>query len=225
MVGPIATTKKLCPGPVMNQEQADLARLGRAVARWFDGGRVALTYEAPEGGFGAWCSIGRQPVSAVPFDLGEAVLAEDWVVNEKLRDLPVRLTGLIAAPPTGEYLPLAIIIHGSHGTGCSAPDGVNERWPCPARVLRDYEGFAYLLEALARGDAAVSINANPAFVMAYGGSLNRRLPALFDLYMTKIAAAVNGEDVDLGVDLAGRVDEPARRARSFGRRRGTHPGH
>ena len=101
-----------------------------------------------------------------------------------------------------------MIIHGSHGTGCSAPDGVNERWPCPARELRHYEGFAYLLETLAaHGYVAVSINANPAYAMAYGGSSpNRRLPVLFDLYMAKIAAAVNGEDVGLGVDLAGRVD-------------------
>ena len=209
VVGAIATTKKLCSEPVMNQEQAYLARLGKAVAWWFDGGRLALTYESPEGGFGnlVFDPAGSQ-FAAVPFDLGEAVVAQDWVANEKFRNLPVRLNGLIAAPPTGENLPIAIIIHGSHGTGCSAPDGVNERWPCPDRELRHYEGFAYLLEALAqRGYVAVSINANPAYVMAYGGSSpNRRLPILFDLYMAKIAAAVNGEDVGLGVDLAGRVD-------------------
>ena len=150
VVGAIATTKKLCAEPVMNQEQAYLARLGKAAAWWFDGGRLALTYESPEGGFGnlVFDPAGSQ-FAAVPFDLGEAVVAQDWVANEKFRNLPVRLNGLIAAPPTGENLPIAIIIHGSHGTGCSAPDGVNERWPCPDRELRHYEGFAYLLEALA----------------------------------------------------------------------------
>ena len=59
----------------------------------------------------------------------------------------------------------------------------------------------------AHGYVAVSINVNPAYVMAYGGSHpNQRLPGLFDLYMAKIAAAVNGEDVSFGVDLAGHVD-------------------
>ena len=135
----------------MNQEQAYLARLGRAVAWWFDGGRLALTYEAPEGGFGnlVFEPAGSQ-FSAVPFDLGEAVLAQDWVANEKLpRSARSAQRAAIAAPPTGKNLPIAVIIHGSHGTGCRAPDGVNERWPCPDRELRHYEGFAYLLEALA----------------------------------------------------------------------------
>ena len=98
VVGPIGTAK-LCPEPVANQESSYLTRLGKAVAWWFDGGRLALTYEAPESGFGnlVFEPAGSQ-FAAVPFDLGEAVLAQDWVTNEKLRDLPVRLNGLIAAP-------------------------------------------------------------------------------------------------------------------------------
>lgn len=146
--------------------------------------------------------------AAQPLDLGEAVLRQDWVSNEEFKNLPVRLNGLIAAPPTGENLPLAIIIHGSHGAGCLSPDGINERWPCPERENPHYTGFAYLLAALAeRGYVAISINANPGYVMAYGGAApNDRLPVLLDLYIEQIAAAANGADVGLPVDLAGRVD-------------------
>ena len=110
--------------------------------------------------------------------LGEAVVAQNWVSNESMRNLPVRLNGLIAVPLTGTNHPLAVIIHGSHGTGCRSTDGINEKWPCPDIETPHYAGFAYLLEALAAdGYVAVSINANPAFVMAYGGSSPNNAPA------------------------------------------------
>ena len=147
-------------------------------------------------------------VEAVPFDLGDAILVQAEFVPEAARQMPVRLDGMIAVPPTGDNLPIAVIIHGSHGSGCSSPDGVTEGWPCPDEEKRHYEGFAYLLEALARrGYVALAINANPIYVMAYGEeNTPMRAPILFDLYMGKLAAAVNGEDVGYGVDLAGRVD-------------------
>ena len=40
------------------------------------------------------------PIKAVPFDMGESFLAQPWVAAEKLRNMPIRLNGLIAAPPT-----------------------------------------------------------------------------------------------------------------------------
>lgn len=147
------------------------------------------------------------PLSAIPFDLGEETLVQTGAMNETLRAMPVRLTGLIAAPATGDHLPIAVIIHGSHGSGCPSTDGMTERWPCPAQEASHYAGFAYLVEALAaQGYVAVSINANPAFVMAYGEArANMRLPILFDLYLNKLAAAM-GEEENLGIDLAGRID-------------------
>ena len=115
---------------------------------------------------------------------------------------------MIAAPPTGDNLPIAVVIHGSHGSGCASTDGVTEAWPCPESEKRHFEGFAYLLEALARqGYVAIAINANPVYAMAYGETdTPRRMPVLFDLYMAQLAAAGRGETVDFGVDLKGRLD-------------------
>ena len=147
-------------------------------------------------------------VEAIPFDLGDAALVQADYVPERVREMPVRLNGMMAAPAAGDNLPLAVIIHGSHGSGCPSPDGVTEDWPCPGEESLHYEGFAYLLEALAgRGYVALAINANPLYVMAYGeANTTMRAPLLFDLYMEKVAAAASGEDVGLSVDLAGRVD-------------------
>lgn len=147
-------------------------------------------------------------IKAVPFDLGESMIAQPWASLEEFRNMPNRLKGLIAVPPTGENLPIAIIIHGSHEIGCPSPDGYTATWPCPGEEIPNYQGFAHLLEALAEhGYVAVSLNANPAYVSAYGQSApNQRLPLLLDQYLAKIAAATKGEDVGLGVDLTGRVD-------------------
>ena len=122
--------------------------------------------------------------------------------------MPIRLDGMIAVPPAGDNLPIAVIIHGSHGSGCKSLDGMTEQWPCPDREQRHYAGFTELLQALAeQGYVAVSINANPTYVSAYGEpNANERLPRLFDLYMAKMAEAANGRDVGFGVDLAGRVN-------------------
>ena len=111
-------------------------------------------------------------------------------------------------PPTGQNLPIAVIIHGSHDIGCPSPDGYTSQWPCPGQEIPNYQGFAYLLEALAaRGYVAISINANPAFVSAYGmPTANDRLSLLLDQYLEKIAAANNGKDVGVGVDLTDRIN-------------------
>ena len=85
---------------------------------------------------------------------------------------------------------------------------MTEAWPCPESEKRHFEGFAYLLVALARqGYVAIAINANPVYAMAYGeADTPRRMPVLFDLYMAQVAAAARGEEVGFGVDLAGRAD-------------------
>ncbi len=147
-------------------------------------------------------------IKAVPFDLGESLITQSWASLEEFSNMPVRLNGLIAVPPTGESLPIAIIIHGSHDIGCPSPDGYTATWPCPGEEIPNYQGFAYLIEALAEhGYVAVSLNANPAYVAAYGQpAANQRLPLLLDQDLAKIAAASKGEDVGLGVDLTGRVD-------------------
>jgi dienelactone hydrolase len=148
------------------------------------------------------------PFAPRRFDFGAATLDQDWVSDGKARSMPVRLVGLIAAPPAGEDLPVAVIIHGSHGVGCTSRDGLTVDWPCPATETRHYEGFAYLLQALAqRGYVAIAIDANPGFASAFGGSYpNQRLPLLLDLYTAKLAAADRGEDIGLDLNLAGRLD-------------------
>ncbi|MDX1415687.1 MAG: hypothetical protein R3293_15935, partial [Candidatus Promineifilaceae bacterium] len=146
-------------------------------------------------------------ITAVPFDLGEFTLLQKSV-PEQLREMPVELEGLIAAPPEGDNLPLAVIIHGSHGVDCPVVDDFFQDWPCPEDETKHYGGFDYLLEALAeRGYAAISINANSTFVSAFGEpDSNARLVTLVDLYLNQVAAANAGDAVDFGVDLAGRVD-------------------
>jgi len=145
---------------------------------------------------------------AVPFDLGDSMIAQPWASLEEFRNMPVQLNGLIAVPPTGDNLPIAVILHGSHDIGCPSLDGYTATWPCPGEEIPNYQGFAYLIEALAEhGYVAVSLNANPAYVSAYGQpAANQRLPLLLDQYLAKIAAATKGEDVGQGVDLTGRVD-------------------
>ena len=212
-IGPVTTAA--CPPGSRSNQFIDL--LPGAVSYAFesdhlhidliaDGGAMILAPVGEPAGEDA--PIAGGSVAAVPFDLGDAVLVQTGAVNESMREMPIRLNGLIAAPPTGKNLPIAVIIHGSHGSGCSSSDGMTESWPCPDKETPHYEGFAYLVEALAaRGYVAVSINANPAYVMAYGEARpNMRLPILVDQYLAQIAAAVNGDDVALGVDLAGRVD-------------------
>ncbi len=49
VVGPIATTQKLCPGPLMNQETAYLTRLGNAGSWFFDAGHLVLSYPFEDG--------------------------------------------------------------------------------------------------------------------------------------------------------------------------------
>ncbi|MDX1418215.1 MAG: hypothetical protein R3293_28705, partial [Candidatus Promineifilaceae bacterium] len=145
--------------------------------------------------------------AVVPFDLGQFTLLQDGV-PEQLREMPVELQGLIAVPPEGDNLPLAVVIHGSHGVGCPVVDDFFQEWPCPEHETKHYGGFDYLLEALAeRGYAAISINANSTFVSAFGEpDSNARLVTLVDLYLSQVAAANNGEPVDFGVDLGGRID-------------------
>ena len=147
-------------------------------------------------------------IAVQSFDLGDATLVQADYVNESVRQMPVHLNGLIAVPPKGENLPLAVVIHGSHGSGCASDDGMTENWPCPEQEKRHFEGFTYLLEALAnKGYAAVAINANAAYVNAFGeANTAMRLPRIFDLYMEQLAGAVGGETDSFGVDLTGRVD-------------------
>ena len=51
IVGPITTTEQLCPELAANQEASYLARLGRAVAWWYDAGYLAITYVSDDNRF------------------------------------------------------------------------------------------------------------------------------------------------------------------------------
>ena len=64
---------------------------------------------------------------------------------KSIRDIPIRLEGMIAVPPVGDNLPIAVVIHGSHGSGCPSPDGYSEDWPCPDEESLHYEGLTYLI--------------------------------------------------------------------------------
>jgi len=169
---------------------------------------TAPTIAAPTLTVGATTKIQTADIGVQSFDLGDATLVQADYVNESVRQMPVHLNGMIAVPPKGENLPLAVVIHGSHGSGCASEDGMTENWPCPEQEKRHFEGFAYLLEALAgQGYAAVAINANAAYVNAFGeANTPMRLPKIFDLYMEQLAEAARGENDGFGKDLTGRID-------------------
>ncbi|HFE67037.1 MAG TPA: hypothetical protein ENJ93_07215, partial [Chloroflexi bacterium] len=138
------------------------------------------------------------------YNLGDAtLLQEQFPEDNRFRHMPVRLEGVIAAPETDEARPVVLILHGSH-------DACDEDvWPCPEDVeQKNYEGFTYLVKALAEaGYVALSINVNAEHTFAYGETPPPiRTMQLIDLHLAELAAANAGESDKFGLDLNGRAD-------------------
>ncbi|HAJ35206.1 MAG TPA: hypothetical protein DCL15_05890 [Chloroflexi bacterium] len=122
--------------------------------------------------------------------------------------MPVRLNGVIAAPPTGGPHPVVLILHGTH-PGCPETEHGVDRWPCDPEVERaNYRGFGYLVSALAaQGYVALAINANAEDTFGFGeGVPGERLEQLITLHLDALATAAAGGENNFGVELAGRAD-------------------
>ncbi len=116
---------------------------------------------------------------------------------------PCALEGVIGVPGSEEPHPVVLIMHGSH---VICPDDI---WPCsPEEEQKNYEGYAYLVQALAEaGYVALSINVNAEHTYGYGEGVSpMRTTQLIDLHLGELAAANAGESDKFGIDLNGRVD-------------------
>ncbi len=157
------------------------------------------------------------------YDLGEStVIQHNFASDSRFRQMPVRLNGVIAAPPPdGATHPVVVILHGTH-PGCPLDEAGVARWPCdPAVEQRNYAGFEYLVRELAaRGYVALAPNINAEYTFGFGEPApGERLSQLLDQHLSALAGAA-------GSDTAGRrvrqhADAPAgpRRARRAGQSR------
>lgn len=152
--------------------------------------------------------------NVVEYDLGEAtVVQERFPEDSRFRNMPVRLNGLIGAPPEGDGpFPVVVIVHGTH-PGCPVDEMDVDRWPCdPELEQRNYNGFGYLVDALAqKGYVVLAPNINAENTFGFGEPTpGERLEQLLNLHLQRLAEAGNGDGGEQAfgeaVDLAGRVD-------------------
>ena len=154
-------------------------------------------------------TAGVLPV-AVEYNLGETTIVQSrFPEDSRFHDMPVRLNGVIAAPSGGDGpYPVVVIFHGTH-PGCPELEGGVDRWPCDPEVEQpNYQGFAYLVEALAaEGYVAIAPNFNAENTFGFGeGTPGERLSQLVELHMGALAEAAAGGSNEFGVELDGQAD-------------------
>lgn len=152
---------------------------------------------------------GNMP-SSVDYDLGETTIVQERFPEDgRFHNMPVRLNGVIAVPDEGSGpYPVVVIFHGTH-PGCPVDEGGVDRWPCDPEVEQpNYQGFAYLAEALAaEGYVALAPNFNAENTFGFGeGTPGERLSQLVDLHLGALAEAAAGGSNDFGVELDGQAD-------------------
>ncbi len=144
------------------------------------------------------------PAQVISYNLGDDTIIQDnFPEDSRFRNMPVRLEGVIGVPGSEGPHPVVLIMHGSH---VICPDDI---WPCsPEEEQKNYEGYAYLVQALAEaGYVALSINVNAEHTYGYGEGVSpMRTTQLIDLHLGELAAANAGESDKFGIDLTGRVD-------------------
>jgi hypothetical protein len=145
------------------------------------------------------------PAQVVSYNLGDTTIIQDhFPEDSRFYNMPVRLEGVIGVPESDEAHPVVLILHGSH-TLCDSEDV----WPCAEDVeQKNYEGFTYLVEALAEaGYVALAINVNAEHTFAYGEAPpSIRTKQLIDLHLGELAAANAGDSDKFGVDVNGSAD-------------------
>jgi hypothetical protein len=145
------------------------------------------------------------PASVTGYDLGQTTITQDnFPEDSPFHHMPVRLQGIIGVPESEQPHPLVLIMHGSH----AACPGENV-WPCPPEEeQKNYEGFAYLVRALAEaGYVGLSINVNAEHTFGFGEAPPAvRTTQLIELHLNELAAANAGQSDEFDIDLVGRVD-------------------
>ena len=146
---------------------------------------------------------------AVTYDLGDATVVQaNFPEDNRFRNMPVRLNGVIAAPAGEGPYPVVVILHGTH-PGCPVDEMGVDRWPCdPADEQANYSGFAYLVSELAaRGYVALAPNINAENTFGFGEPVSgERLAQLLDLHLNALKDAATGGENAFGVALSGVAD-------------------
>ncbi len=160
--------------------------------------------------------------AAVEYNLGETTITQDRFPEDSgFRDMPVRLTGVIAAPTGDDGLyPVVVIIHGTH-PGCPETEHGVDRWPCDPEVEQpNFRGFSYLVEALAaEGYVALAPNFNAENTFGFGEATpGERFFQLVEMHLGALAEAAVGGQNGFGLELDGRADMS--RLAFFGHSRG-----
>ncbi len=148
--------------------------------------------------------------SVVEYNLGDAtILQERFPADSRFRNMPVRLNGIVAAPPGPGPHPVVLILHGTHH-GCPVdPNTSVDTWPCAPDVEQpNYRGFDYLVQQLAaQGYVALAPNINAENTFGFGEPMPaERLKQIVDLHLKSLAEASAGGSNKFGVDLKGRAD-------------------
>jgi hypothetical protein len=145
------------------------------------------------------------PAQVANYNLGETTILQDhYPEDSPFRHMPVRLNGVIGVPESEGQHPIVLIMHGKH-----AECPVEFEWPCSAEEeQKNYEGFTYLVEALAEaGYVALSINVNAEHTLGFGEApTTARTKLLIERHLKELAAANDGQSSAFGVDVTGRVD-------------------
>ncbi len=130
----------------------------------------------------------------------------------------VALDGVMSIDDRAARHPIVVIMHGRHGA-CRQPEAA-EPWGCPKgqTEIRSYDGYPYLVSALARrGYAVVSIDVNGAQVAedisgpgdGWTGTLARGMyhrAAAARAILRRLAVANDGGANAFATPLAGRLD-------------------
>jgi dienelactone hydrolase len=138
------------------------------------------------------------------YDIGEATIVQaDRPADDRFREMPVRLQGVLAVPDGEGPFPVALIVHGAYQF-CSTVIVEVDVYPCPPEDdLRQYEGFSYLAEALAeRGYIAVVPDLSAEFNNGYAfPTFGERTVQIIEAHLNALEA---GEGFE--VDVAGKAD-------------------
>ncbi len=152
---------------------------------------------------------------ALKYNLGETTIAQSrFPEDSRFHDMPVRLNGIIAVP-TSEDGPYPSRPHYSwHSSGCPNDEGGVDRWPCDPDVEQpNYQGFAYLVEALAAeglcGDWRPTSMPKTPSASAKARPANG-CPNWLSCTLGALAEAAAGGPNDFGVELGrpGRHEPP-----------------
>lgn len=156
--------------------------------------------------------VGQATVRAVPeikpvgYDLGQTTITQAaFDPGSRFHEMPVALRGVIAAPDGPGPYPVAVFMHGAYPF-CEAPgvDPEVDAYPCPAEAdLRQFEGFHYLVQALAeRGYVAIAPDLSAEFNNGFGeATFGERSSQIIEANLDALA---DGDG--FGIDVSGKAD-------------------